>query len=142
MTNAISAHGTLLQIGDGATTEAFTTIAEVRDIKGPAMEMETKDVTSHDSSGWDEHIGILMKGGEVTFDIGFIPTNATHSQGAGLIADMIAKTLRNFQLVFPDTGTTTWAFSALVKSFESAQGVKDDLMASVTLLISGQPTLA
>ncbi len=142
MTNALAAYGVLLKIGDGATSEAFTTIAEVRDISGPSLELETKDVTSHDSGGWTEHIGTLLKGGEVSFDLNFIPTNATQGYSSGLIDDMVNRVKRNFQIIFPTTSPTTWAFAALVTAFEPSAAVADELKADVTLLISGQPTLA
>lgn len=142
-TNAIAGHGALLQIGDGADPENFTTIAEVRDISGPALGQDTADVTSHDSTGgWEEHIGTILRSGEVTFDVNYIPTDSTHDASAGLINDMENRTLRNFQLVFPDGSSTTWSFAALVTGFEPGAPVDGELTASVTLTPSGQPTLA
>lgn len=141
-TGALAAYGVLLKIGDGATSEVFTTIAEVRDIDGPELELEAKEVTSHDSGGWREYIGTLLTGGEVSFDLNFIPTNATHSYSSGLIDDMVSRTRRNFQLVFSDSGATTWKFAALVTGFKTAAAVGDELAAEVTLQITGQPTLA
>jgi len=143
MSNAISAFGTLLKIGDGGSPESFTTIAEVKDISGPSLSLDTEDVTSHASSGgWEEHIGTILRSGEVSFDINFIPTHATHDASTGLIADMKNRTVRNFQLVFPDASSTTWAFSALVTGFEPSEPVAGSLGASVTLKLTGEPTLA
>lgn len=139
----ISAFGTLLKIGDGATPENFTTIAEVTNISGPSLSLEPIEITSHSSpGGWKEFIGGLLDAGEVTFDINYEPTEATHNATTGLIADMVDRTLRNFQLVFPDTGNTTWSFMALVTGFEPSEPVEDKLTASVTLKLTGQPTLA
>lgn len=136
---AISGHGTLLKRGNGATPEVFTTIAEVASISGPALAQETIDVTSHDSTdGWREFIGGLLDGGEVSFDVHLIPTNATHDN---LWTDLSNRTLRNFQLVFPDGGATTWAFSALVTGFSTNEPIDSQLSASVSLKISGKPTL-
>ncbi len=39
-TGALAAYGVLLKIGNGATSETFATIAEVRDIEGPELELE------------------------------------------------------------------------------------------------------
>lgn len=141
-TGALAAYGVLLKIGNGATSETFTTIAEVRDIEGPGLKLETKEVTSHDSGGWREYIGTLLEGGEVSFELNFIPTNATQSYSAGLIEDMVNRTKRNFQIIWSDTGNTTWAFTALVAEFNPSAGVEDELMAEVTLQITGAPTLA
>lgn len=140
----ISSFGTLLQIGDGATpTEGFTTVAEVLDIGGPGLALGLTDGTHHGSpGGWIEKIPTLLDAGEVSFDIQYDPVGATHDASTGLINDMENKTLRNFQLVFPDTGTTTWSFSAYVAGFEPSAPVEGKLTASVMLDISGQPTLA
>ena len=143
MTNAISSFGTLLKIGDGGATETFTTIAEVQDISGPSFSLDTAEVTSHSSAGgWKEYIGTLVDGGEVSFDINFLPTETTHGYSAGLLKDLVNKTVRNFQLVFPDASSTTWQFAALVTKFETSEPYGDKLSASVTLKLTGQPTLA
>lgn len=140
---ALSAWGTLLKIGDGGGTEAFTTIAEVTDISGPSLSLDTAEVTSHSSTNkFKEFIGTLLDAGEMTFSINFIPTNATQSYSAGLIKDMFARTMRNFQLIFPNASTTTWLFAALVTAFEPKEAIADQLSADVTLKISGYPTLA
>ena len=140
-TSALAGYGVLLKIGDGGGSETFTTIAEVKDIEGPELELEAKEVTSHDSGGWREYISTLLTGGEVSFDLNFIPTHATHSYSAGLVRDLVNRTKRNFQLVFPDSGTTTWQFAALVTGFKPSGPVEDELSAEVTLQVTGQPTL-
>jgi len=143
MTSAINSFGTLLKIGDAATPENFTTIAEVADIGGPGLKANTEDVTHHGSSGgWEEKIVTTLAAGDVKFDLNFQPVASTHSQTSGLLRDMKNKTKRNFQLVFPDTGNTTWTFAAYVTGFEPKAPVKGKLSASVTLEITGQPTLA
>ena len=142
MTIAIDAHGTLLKLGDGGGPEVFTTVAEVTDISGPSMTLDPIDVTSHDSTAaYREFIGGLLDAGEVTLTINYVPTAGTHDATTGLIADMVARVVRNFQLVFPDSGTTTWSFAALITAFEPAEPIDDKLAADVTLKLSGQPTL-
>lgn len=143
MTNAIAAFGTLLKRGDGGTVENFTTIAEVRDLSGPSLSADTKDVTAHDSpDGWEEAIVTLLRGGEVTFQLNFVPTETTHGYSAGLIHDMVNRVKGNYQIVFPDSGQTTWGFAALVTGFEPTANVADELTADVTMKITGKPTLA
>lgn len=139
---AISAHGTLLKIGDGGGTEVFTTIAEVRTIGGPKIEAIIKEVTHHSSAGWVEKLPVLLDAGDVEFEVNFLPTDATHSYSTGLIKDLVNKTKRNFKLVFPDGGSTTWTFSAYVSNFEPDENADEELMASFTLSITGAPTLA
>lgn len=143
-TAAKSSFGTYLKIGDGATSETFATIAEVLDIKGPSMSLETEDVTSHDSTdGWVERIGTLLDGGEISFEMNWLPANVTQSYTtSGLLLDMTARTKRNFQLVVPAASSLTWTIPALVTKFEPDLKVKGVQRASITLQVSGKPTLA
>ena len=143
MSNALSSFGHLLKIGDGAGTEVCTTIAEVLDVNGPDLSLDTEEVTSQTSAnGYDEHIGTILRGGEVTLDINYIPTDGTHDESTGLISVMQTKTKNNFQLVMTDSGTTTWDFAALVTKFSPTAPVVGALRASVTMKISGKPVLS
>lgn len=143
MSSAVNAHGTLLQIGDGESPEVFTTIAECQAIAGPSLSLEMIDVTNHSSvDGWKERIGGLLDAGEVTFDINFVPTNATHGFSTGLIKSMVDRVKTNFKLVFPDGSSTTWSFTALVSKVSPKAPVNGQLTASVSLMITGKPTLA
>jgi predicted secreted protein len=140
---ALSGFGTLLKIGDGGGTEVFTSIAEVTDIQGPSFKLDTQDVTGYTSpGGWREKIPGLLDAGDVKLTLSFLPTNATHSQSTGLLRDMKNKTKRNFQLVFPDGGSTTWAFAAYVTGFDVKTPIDNRMQADATLTVTGQPTLA
>ena len=138
MTQAIFAHGTLLQRGDGELIETFTTIAEVRDISGPGFSLDTIDVTNHDSvDGWEEHIGGILRTGDITFEINYQPEQATH---LALISDMTNRVRRNFKVVYPDNSEIP--FTALVTQFEPGAAVEGELTASVTLKGTGKPGIA
>lgn len=144
MTNALSSFGTLCKIGDGATpTENFTTIAEVRDLNPPELILATEDATNHSSSGATrEKVGTLKEIGDITMTISFIPTNATHSYSAGLVKDWHNRTKRNFQIVFPDSGLTTWYGPAYVTNMKPAASIDGLLTMDVTLTPAGAWTLA
>jgi hypothetical protein len=142
---AVSAFGTLVNIGDGVASpnESFNTIAELRKIGGPKLALETIDVTVHNTPDpWRRFIGGLLNGGEVTMELDFIPTEGTHSYSTGLVHDMVNRVQRHFQLVFPDIGHTTWEFTALVTSFDVQADPGNVLIAMVGLKISEKPTLA
>lgn len=140
-TDAISAFGTAVQIDAGGS--GYVTIAELRDITGPNLALGTEDVTPQEAAGgWREFIPTLLEGGEVTFDLNFVPTEDTHDYPAGLIKDMVDKTLRNFKVIFPDVGTTSWILPCYITRFTPGMPVEGELSAAVTLLVTGQPTLA
>ncbi len=132
--------GVLLKRGDGATAEAFTTVAELIGLSGPGLSLDTVESTHTESSGANkEYIAGLKDAGEISADFNFLPANATHT---GLIADQTARTLRNFQIVWPDTAGTTWSFAAFVTNYEPAAPLEDRMTSSVSLKISGAPTFS
>jgi len=132
--------GVLLKVGDGATAEAFTTVAELIGLSGPGLSMDTVESTHTESAGANkEYIAGLKDAGEISADFNFLPANATHQ---GLITDQENRTLRNFQIVWPDTAGTTWSFSAFVTNYEPASPIEDRMTSSVTLKISGAPTFS
>lgn len=141
MSNAISSFGTLFQMSDMGVP-VWSTIAEVRDIGGPSLQQATAEVTNQLSTGrYREFISTVKDGGEITFEIGFIPDDATHDVTTGLLSVFESGLINDFKIIFPDTAVTTWTLSGLVTGFELSEPVDGDLTASVTIKISGEPTL-
>lgn len=134
----LNAFGTSLQRGDGATTtEAFLAIANVTSIQGPQLSRETIDVTAHNSANaWMEFVGGLKDGGEVSLDVNYDPS--VHDD---LVTDLDDIAPRNYKLVFPVTPVVTWSFKAILTEFSSEAPYDDKLAASLTLKVSGKPTI-
>lgn len=146
MGDAYIGQGTLLQRGDGGGPEVFTTVAEVLNISGPSISRDAIDVTTMDSPDqYREFIGGLLDGGEVTFDVIYDPVDPTIEPVAGLLSELAlvsGQAATNWQLVFSDPASTTWAFPAIVTGVEPAEAIDDKVMLSVTLKVSGKVTLA
>ncbi len=108
MTAGVVGLGTLLKIGDGATPEVFTTIAEVKDITGPGLTREFAEFTNQSSAGgYREYKPTFKNSGDVTFKCNFLPDDATQGfSTTGMLKDYEDGTLRNFELVYPDPGAT------------------------------------
>ena len=125
LTDAQHAHGTKLNLsGD---------VAEVTNISGPGLSVDMEDVTNHDSDGaWEELIPTIKRSGEITADINFIP--ATNS-----FADKIGDLYANATLTFPDD--TVWTFDCYVTGFEPEAPVEGKLAGSITLKLTGEPSL-
>lgn len=139
----IAAFGTVLNMGDGEVVEGFDPIASVRSIGGPGLSLDTEDVTTHDSTeAWEEVVGTILRTGEITLDIVYDPADSSHDATSGLVYQLEQKLLTNYQLIFPDTATTQWDFAAYVTGFEPEEPFDGALTASVTMKISGKPTLA
>lgn len=134
----IDGFGAALKRGDGADPEVFTAIGNTTNIEGPGIERETIDVTAHDSTdAWREFLGGLKDGGEVSVDLNYDP-----SKHDALVADFDDEEPRNYQLVFPDSGSTTWSFAAILTEFNPEAPHDDKLAASLTFKVSGKPTLS
>jgi predicted secreted protein len=133
-----SAFGTVL----ARTTAPSGTIAQVKSITGPGLKLDTVDVTTHDSSGgWEEVVGTILRSGEVRLELLYDPAAATHKNASGgLIYALAQRSKVTYTLTFPDT--TVWTFDAYVTAFEPSAPHEGALTATVTLKLTGQPTLA
>lgn len=134
-----AAKGTLLKVGNSGSPETFTTIAQIFNLSGPSISNEELDVTDHSSSGgWKEYIASLKDLGEISGELHFDGAQTTQDETTGLISALAAGTVKNYQIVFPDGTTVT--FAAMVKAFEFAANVADKLTAAFTLKATGAPT--
>jgi predicted secreted protein len=121
-------------------TFGATPIANVGDYAGPSMSAAIVDVTSHSNvDAWRQKITTLLDGGDLTLPCFFIPSDTDHK---ALLAVFTARERRQYKLVFPDTGATTWYFDAFVSKFSFTEPVAGVVTASVTFTLTGAPTLA
>lgn len=140
-TQARSAYGTKIKMGDGGSPETFTEIPEVGDIKGPSISVKTKDVTTHGSaaSGANEEIiPTMINGQEVTFPINYVETDPVH---VAMIAAAQARTKKNFQKVNPEA-TKTISFSGYITGMDWADPVDGQRQIDVTITVSGGLTFS
>lgn len=126
--------------GGSAGGETFTTVAEVTGLGGPSEALELIDATHMESpSGYREYIPSLKDSGEISVDLNFLPADT--NQG-GLRDDLVARELRNWQLVWTDTGGTTYSFSGYVTAVEPKASIDDKLSASATIKVTGPITVS
>lgn len=120
-----------------------TAYAQVTNISGPGLSLDTEDVTSHDSTGaWEEVVATILRSGEISMDIVYDPAHATHKYAAGgLLHDMVSRTAITLKLIFPDAATTEWDFDAFVTGFEPTGPVDGALTATVKFKLTGEVTL-
>jgi hypothetical protein len=139
LTEGVIGLGTLLKIGDGAEPEVFTAIAEVKDITGPGLTREFAEVTHQQSSGgYREYKPTFKNSGDVTFKCNFLPDDEIQGfSTTGLLKNSEDGTLRNFELLFPDSGATKAAFAAYVANIQPTAPVGSALELNVTLRSTG-----
>lgn len=136
-TQAKIGYGVLFKIGNGATPEVFTTVAEVTNITPPALARDSVDA-SHEASpeSWREFIPGMKDGGEMSFDINFVPGSSTTL----LLLAEIEAAVGNKQVVW--TTGEIMSFAGFCTAFEPDTPIDDKMTASVTYKVSGKPTLA
>lgn len=94
--------GTKLQMGDGATPEVFTAVAQVTRISGPSGKAGTRDVT-HLDSVVKQKAGTIADWGTITITVLFNPADTGHT---GIRDKLKSAALTNFKLQFNDGQTT------------------------------------
>jgi predicted secreted protein len=136
VTGTTSAVGTQLKRGDGASAEAFTALAEVNSITNTKTR-ETIDATTLDSTGgYMEFIASFRDGGEYTMNL-----NWSREAYEILNGDYEDDNSVNYQMVMPDTGSTTYDFTGFVTSLGKGASTKDKITMDCTIKVTGQETM-
>ena len=139
---AFWAHGAAIQLGDGETSESFTSIAEIKDLKPPPLSRDSIEVTSHGStSGYKEFISGLRDGGEVGFECNWLPTNATQDEDTGLLDTFDDDDNHNWRIVLPDS-ILTISFAGFITKFEPELPVTEQGKLSISIKVTGAVTVA
>lgn len=119
----------------------FQVVASVTDIQGPSRQRDAIEVTAHDSPDqYREFVKGLKDGGDVQLTINYDPGSPTI---ADLDDDFEEDSLRDYQIkIFPGTlNEWTWDFAGLITDLGDAFPHDDKMERSVTVKISGKPTL-
>lgn len=131
----MKAFGTLLKIGGAAGVATVN----CRKIDGPKFSTAVINEGAHDSpSGFVEKVPGMKDGGQITLEILFDPSEATHgSASGGLWKLWNDQTVEDFALIFPTTPAKGYTFEAFVVGYEPSAPYDDSLTAQITLEITG-----
>jgi hypothetical protein len=149
---AKSGVGTLLKLGDGASPEVFTAIAEILTLKIGGRSINTADVTNMDSAAdgngviYKEFIGTLAEGGDVDFTYNFVPS-ATGGQAS--FRSAFNAQLHNFKIVTTINNAAspvakfTFSFAGIVSECDNVDfPIDKQIVGSGKIKVSGPITLA
>jgi predicted secreted protein len=105
-----TAKGTILSLSDAASPLSYSAIGQVRSISGPTVKPKTVDITTHDTPGyWMRKLAVLIDPGDISFEVNFDKTDATHSFTAGMWNQLVGLIKSGLKMVFPNTaGTLTF----------------------------------
>jgi len=131
--SGISAHGTIIRRqNDGVG--AFVEIANLGDITPPSVGRNSIEMTTHNND-IDQYVQGVLRRGEVTFPMNFIPTDPTHDHLTGLYKSVIDHQVDGWQLEFPDG--TDWLFSGGISNIAPTAPVDGRLSANVSIRPTG-----
>jgi hypothetical protein len=130
------AYGSQLQLGDGLG--AFTTVSEVKDFNTPKATRDRIDTTSHSSpGGYRRKLPTLKDGGDVTYNVNWLPTEATHNNTTGLTSLYDSGEERPWKIIATDEDESEVTFNAFVMEFEGRLPVNGVGEGAVTLMPTG-----
>ena len=131
MTAAVLGKGATLQLGSGASPQAYTTIAEVLRCGPIGSSNPEVDVTNLDSTA-KEYIAGLADGNTVEFDMNWLRGN---TQQASLRTSQAAGSTVNLRMVWQTSPLTRAQFNLVLLTFEMGETTPD---AQVTATVSGR----
>lgn len=135
---AKAAKGVQFQRGDGGSPEVFTTVLEVKKVKGPGFKKDTLETTHMDSPGfYKEFVASLRDGQSVSLECNHILGDAAQ---AVLLTDFDSDVVRNYKVMWPSFSNKYVIFPGFVDSYEPDNDVAGVSMLNVTIKVTGQPT--
>lgn len=136
ISQAKAGYGTLLKVGNGASPEVFTTVAEMDAVKPPGDTTDVIEVTNHDSpGGYKEYIPTLLDTSPVTQTANYI----NNTQQNLIQTNLRAKTITNFQIVLTTGSPRTCSFSAIIVKWDVDPPIKSQIKLSFELRGTSQP---
>lgn len=144
MSDAFHGYGSTYKVGDGASPEVFTAVAEVTSIQPGAMSTEAIDATHLTSANaHKEKIPGIKDTGVFTITGNYLPGNATQNGATrGLLKLWNDRTVFNAKLVLSDDDTTEWEHSGFVSNFAIGEVGNDDKVSfTAEITLSTQPTI-
>jgi predicted secreted protein len=128
MSDAFHGYGSVLQVGDGASPEAFVSVAELSAINIGPMSTAVIDATHLTSANTHrEKLAGMKDTGPFTVTGNYLPEHATQANtGRGLLKLWADRTVFNGKVVLSDTGATEWPFTGFISNFQVGEVGADD----------------
>lgn len=142
MTSAFWAYGSILQMGDGATPEVFTSIAEITELTFLEMSRDKIDVTNHSSpNGYREKLPGMRDAGKISVKANWLPNNSTQDETTGVLASFNTDTNKNWKIIAAGSIVQA-AFAGHVSDFKADLPLEEQGQLEFSIEISGKPTVS
>ncbi len=129
-----SAYGTILRIDTNIGHGRL--IAELTNISGPSISVDTIDVTTHDSPGaFREFVAGLIDAGEISFEGNLIDI----AQSDELMDAIEDREAFGFEIQFPEG--EQWEFDGIVTGFETSAPHDGKIGFSASVKATGEAVL-
>ena len=126
----------LAAFGTTITGTVAGLIPNVVSITGPALGLDTVDVTAHDSpDAWEEHRPAILRSGEVTLELNYDP--AEHPGAGGLLLQLTTRVIDTWTVGGP---MGAWVFDGYVNGFEPGAPHDGKLTATATIKVTSDVT--
>ena len=127
-------HGFVLAYADAGTSTSYTTIADVKSITMPSMEVNDVDVTNLDSANYTmEFKPGLINPGELTFTVSYDESQSNTLYG-------LLRAEKKFRVTATDSAT--YAVNGYIKQFGFPQVESEsELTNELTIKVNGAPTV-
>lgn len=132
--SARAAINTHLAYGDGGCPEVFTVLANVGSITS-SMSLTVQDVTSHSTDvPWRQKFPTLLDGGDLSFDLFFVPDDPNHKTALGFFLN---RDIKDWKMTFPNSSGANFTFQGFFSKFGAGEKVDDVIRVPVTLTVTG-----
>src|SRR5678810_550549 len=136
--NQKSGHGTILGVQLTPPANTFTDIAECGDVTPPELSRNDFDGSTQNENIDSWVVSGLLRRGEFSQQINWIPDNATHDHLTGVYKLMIANTMTGWRIRFTQvTPELVWIMSGKIKSLKPVAPNDGKLTSDMVVRMSG-----
>jgi Lambda phage tail tube protein, TTP len=144
---AIPAINTLLQYGNGASPEVWTTVANIGDLGGPQMSSTVQDVTSQSTGDYFRRkIQTLLDCGMISAPLYFVPGDPGHQALLGIYTGRSGNTGNPtyWRVLFPVAAGNPqigYVFTGWLTKFSLKEPVAGVIEAAIEIDLTGPPNI-
>jgi predicted secreted protein len=143
MTVARIGHGVRFLRSDGASPPTLEDLGELLEPAGPSLSRDAVEATHAQSEDrYREFISGLRDAGEATATIALDPNAGASTSHRKLLDDYNNDDAVAYRILFPNPEGTAFDFVGLITNLEHAMPIDDRMTLSLTIKISGKPTLS